>query len=385
MIIPSISTIIAFLIKWFIPLTYAFIGFCLLIVVHELGHFLFAKLFGIHTPTFSIGMGPKIFEKKIGKTNFCLSLLPLGGYVEIAGNAEVGQGDQSQAHSMAEDSFATKPYWQKLLVMFGGILFNLGFAYITMSAILFFGLPKSEVFICSLEKNTPCSQADLLPKDRILSWNDTDLESDPNLLSQEIHNVKQGKTSSVTLTILRNSSRHTTQIDVPKADQSDTTQPKLGIEFEMLPSQTEVEKLSLWQAIREGTQRTNELIVKTVNGILGLFKKGSLKDGAGPIMIIAHSAKLASQSFAYLLWFLVFISINLAIINLIPVPVMDGGQIMFITIEALIRRPLPDRIKNSISMASAVMLLILFVIFSYNDVKRLVFSRQSPTQTTQDK
>ena len=117
------------------------IGF--LIGFHEFGHFIFCKIFHIRTPSFSIGMGPRIFKKKIGETEFALSLLPLGGYVEIAGAAEVGQGEQKEAYSTDQNSFASKPYYQKMLVMAGGIVFNLMFAYAALFFPLFYWYAKN--------------------------------------------------------------------------------------------------------------------------------------------------------------------------------------------------------------------------------------------------
>ena len=100
------------------------LGLGFLIGLHELGHFLFCKLFRVSTPSFSIGFGPRIFSKKIGETTFSLSAIPVGGYVEIAGMAEVAQGEQKEASRKDEYSFASKPYYQKVLIMSGGILFN---------------------------------------------------------------------------------------------------------------------------------------------------------------------------------------------------------------------------------------------------------------------
>ena len=119
------------------------IGF--LIGFHELGHWAFCKLFKVHTPTFSIGMGPRIFQKKIGDTVFALSAIPLGGYVEIAGAEEVGQGDQKTAKSRDKYSFAVKPYWQKMLILGGGIMFNMIFAYFAFILVFLLGAPKSPI------------------------------------------------------------------------------------------------------------------------------------------------------------------------------------------------------------------------------------------------
>lgn len=153
------------------------IGF--LIGFHELGHFLFCKMFNIRTPSFSIGMGPRILTKKIGETEFALSLLPLGGYVEIAGSAEVGQGDQKDAHSTDERSFAVKPYYQKMLVMAGGIFFNLLFAYFALAALYFVGMPRTSFLypfgastvISTIEPESPAALQNLQPGDKILSIN----------------------------------------------------------------------------------------------------------------------------------------------------------------------------------------------------------------------
>ena len=120
------------------------IGINFVVGIHEFGHFLFCKFFKIRTPTFSFGFGPYLASKKIGDTTFALSSIPLGGYVEIAGSAEMGQGDQKEAHARDTGSFAIKPYWQKLLVMIGGIVFNLIFAYAALIFLFMIGLPKTE-------------------------------------------------------------------------------------------------------------------------------------------------------------------------------------------------------------------------------------------------
>ena len=114
----------------------ALFGLGFVIAFHELGHLLTAKLFNVLAPSFSIGFGPRIFQKKFGETTYALSAIPLGGYVELAGSAEMGQGEQTHAHDTSDRSFAAIPYWQKLLIMLGGIGFNIFFAYIAFSILL---------------------------------------------------------------------------------------------------------------------------------------------------------------------------------------------------------------------------------------------------------
>ena len=119
------------------------LGFGFLVGFHELGHFLFCKLFGVKTPSFSIGFGPQLLKKKIGDTVFTLSAIPFGGYVEIAGSEEPGQGEQKESKSLAPDSFAVKPYYQKMLIIAGGILFNLIFAYAAVILVMAIGAPET--------------------------------------------------------------------------------------------------------------------------------------------------------------------------------------------------------------------------------------------------
>src|SRR5579871_1903884 len=150
------------------------IGF--IIGFHEFGHFLFCKLFKVRTPSFSIGFGPRIISKKIGGTDFALSAIPLGGYVEIAGASEVGQGDQKEAHARDEHSFAAKPWYQKFIIMFGGILFNVMFAYFAFSLLFLMGMPKSMLLypqnatpvLAVVAPNSPAEQAGLKVGDKLI-------------------------------------------------------------------------------------------------------------------------------------------------------------------------------------------------------------------------
>jgi len=165
------------------------IGLSFLIGLHELGHFLFCKLFRVHTPSFSIGFGPHLISKKIGDTEFSLSAIPIGGYVEIAGIAEVGQGKQKEAHRYDKYSFATKPYYQKLLIMSGGIIFNVLFTYFVLCLLFALGLPKTEMLypinaksvIEMVAKGSAAEKAGLQTGDRILKINQIDIQENENV------------------------------------------------------------------------------------------------------------------------------------------------------------------------------------------------------------
>ena len=351
-----------------VPLVWAILGLCLVIVVHEFGHFVFAKMFGIHTPTFSVGFGPKIVERKFGDTNFRLSAIPLGGYVEIAGLAEHGQGEQNHASERGKMSFADKPYWQKFLVILGGITFNMLFAYLAFIALLFFGTPKHHVAIKEVVAGSAAQEAGLAPGDAIYSIGQYDIIEHPEELEKALTDIKE-KQGVVHFRIMRDGKELMVPITVPGA--TPEGQGRLGIALEMVPT-GEKERLPLLEAIPEGIRRVHQVTYQTASFLGKLIRERTLEGAGGPVMIISESARQAKQGFIYLLFLLAVISINLAIINLLPIPALDGGQFVFITIEAIIGREVPVVIKNVVFLASWVFLLTLILLFTFNDIKRLL-------------
>lgn len=349
---------------------YAVMGFCFLIVIHELGHFLFCKLFGVHTPTFSVGLGPKIYEKKIGDTNFCLSAIPLGGYCEVAGLVEVAQGEQEFASVEDETSFKTKTYWQKFLILMGGILFNIIFAYMAFIISFMIGKPKSDIVIIkSVSENSLAQKSGINKNDKIIRMGDSNINKSTNLLFKEIQNIQKLENVEYAITVERDGLEKIIKIQFPKIEKGNA-KGRLGIEFDFQPSK-ETEKLSFTQAITEGIKATHEWIFFTFYAIKNIFAQRTVR-GAGPVMIISESVKKAQQGFIYLLIFLAIISINLAIFNLLPFPILDGGQLLFATIERITGREIASQIKIIIFVASWALILIAFLFFTYNDIKTLL-------------
>lgn len=362
-----------------LPFAYALIGFSFLITIHEFGHFLFCKLFKIHTPTFSIGMGPKILEKKIGNTNFRLSAIPLGGYVEIAGLSEVGQGDQSHAQVKDESSFASKSYWKKFLVLSGGVMFNLLFAYIVYSILFFAGIPKKTATFNISEKAHAeiLEQFNLEPGDIITHINNIKLNNDPKILIESLKKElinpltkNENQEIDISLQTIRNNRKSGARIKINSNDNIiNNLINSFQIKTEELKGQ--YEKYPLPQAIIKGIQTTNNWIKQMAMGIIYLIKERNLSGAGGPIMILSKTFETAQKGIIPLLIFLAFISINLAIINILPIGALDGGQLLFATIESIIRREIPEIIKTSINIASWVALLSLILYLSYKDILNL--------------
>jgi regulator of sigma E protease len=362
-----------------LPFFYALIGFGLLITIHECGHFLFCKLFGIHTPTFSIGMGPTIFQKQFSNTNFRLAMIPIGGYVEIAGMAEVGQGEQAHAHDIGPHSFRNKPYWQRFLVLSGGVLFNLLFAYGVFSALYVVGMPiKKEVRLVVSKARSENKEFGnrLHVGDVLVGINDTVLVKDPKKMFPQMQKASQAFVEKKEDQLILHVKRGDEDLNIRINAEQDGNNLARGIiggaSFGIDTLKVGYEKYPFFQAIRKGVQTTHHWIAKFVESIKSLAVKRNLSGFGGPVMIISQSFKLAKQGLMWLLVFLAIISINLAIINLLPIGALDGGQLLFETIEAIIRRRIPEVIRFSINLASWILIMGLILFLSYQDILALI-------------
>lgn len=346
------------------------VGIGLLITVHELGHFLFCKLFSVRTPTFSIGFGPKLFSKKIGDTEFALSAIPLGGYVEIAGSAEMGQGEQKDAHSTDKHSFANKPWYQKVIIMLGGISFNLIFAYLVMIILFMVGIPSTKMLypanakpiIAAIEKGSPAEKAGLALGDNIVAVDGAPLDQNVMKLFEAV-----GKKPNLPINLSIKRGEQALDIPIALGEQKTPlgkTIGSLGVVFTMvdLPSS------SFLDSIKKGFSLSNLFIVNTLLLFKHIFTKGDTKNVGGAVMIISETMKSAEQGIK--IWFLLLaiFSLNLAVLNLLPLPILDGGQVLFITIEGLMRRPIPLRIKEYIQIASWLAMLLLMFYLVVKDI-----------------
>lgn len=378
------------------------IGIGIIIGFHELGHFLFCKLFKIRTPSFSIGFGPKLISKKLGDTEFSLSAIPVGGYVEIAGSAEVGQGEQKEAQSTDEHSFAKKPWYQKMLVMFGGIGFNILFAYIVLSLLFMIGGTNSPLLfhfningeISTIAPDSSAQKAGLQEHDRIcgisLPSGIPSLGFESNLSNQSNRDIqplltaiREHPNQELMLSVDRplfNSSNtpdaaHSSAVEhlqIPvtlgSKEVAGQTVGTLGVEFHRAP----LKPAPFIQAIKNGIALTHLHIINTYYGFVHIFSKRDTSGMGGPIMIISATGQAFTKGFSFFLLLLAIISINLAILNLIPLPIFDGGQMLYYTIEAIIRRPIPVKIREYIHIGNWILLALLMLYLSFKDASRIL-------------
>lgn len=367
-------TVTAIILSKIIPFVLALVGFGLLILVHEMGHFFFCKLFNIHTPTFSIGFGPELLSKKIGDTHFRLALIPLGGYVEIAGQAEVGQGEQKHANIRGERSFEDKALWQKFMVMLGGILFNFLFAYVVFCLLFMVGPnQKPAIFVGGVVAGSAAEKYGLKAGDSITGINGHSLITKDgkrlayNAIEILLENIKQNPNKQISLSVDRDNNSLTLPVTLDAHLENGITTGMLGA----AKLQTTITRLPFFQAIKEGVKLTTYWIKTIVISLKKLFSQKSLEGAGGPVRIISMSFGFAQQGIMQLLTFLALISINLALINIIPLGALDGGQLLFLLIEGVTRRKIPLIVRNGINIASWLFFIGLAIFLTYQDIVAL--------------
>ncbi|MBI2352666.1 site-2 protease family protein [Candidatus Dependentiae bacterium] len=357
--------IISFFIKIassFSSILASLIGITLIVVFHEFGHFIFCKLFKVYTPTFSIGMGKILYSKMIGHTNFCLSLAPIGGYVEIASEDGI-QGTKG---------FNEIPYYQKVLIMLGGIFCNFLFTYLIFVSLFFTGMPE---FGLPYETNRPIishlpeksiNAHHLKAGDIIISANDTPINDDASILKREALKQIQHNLTDLPVVIQRNNQTENINLLLNLNTKSTTLSNLLEVNF------VKKAPLDIKNSFIQAYITLHFCLSSIINGLKNILHSSG-KDFVGPIMIVMASSKSAQKGFSHFLLFLAIISLNLGFMNLLPLPIFDGGQFVIFTIEAIIKRSLSEKLRNFIGIGSWIFALGLMLIFSIKDLYHLFF------------
>jgi regulator of sigma E protease len=342
-----------------------------LIFVHEFGHFIFAKLFGVKVLKFSLGFGPKLIGHRHGETEYVLSALPLGGYVKMLGE----QNEEEVSEQEANRTFVGKPPWQRFIIVLAGPATNLLFAvFIFFLIFATIGLPQlvDNNIIGGVSPNNPAAEAGLLPGDRIVSINDK-----ATTTWQEIATlITQSKGEELTLVIHRGEETITVKA---KARVSPDRDPifgeEIGKRYMLGISRSEAviyEKISLSQALLAGFGETWAIIYLNTKALVKMIlHELPASELGGPIKIAQMAGKQMEAGWLYLTRFMALISVSLGILNLLPIPILDGGHLMFFTYEALIRRPMPPRVMEIGQQIGLVLLLGLMVFVFYNDISGL--------------
>jgi len=350
-----------------------------LIFVHELGHFLFARMCGIRVDAFKIGFGPKILSWGSGETEYGINLIPFGGYVKIHGE---DPDDESLNGPDASRSFARKSRWQQAIVLLAGVFFNVLFAWILYVGLFAHGVTATtdgfekysadfsneRIMVTDVLPGSPAAMAGLTAGDVIEGVGSGQSHQSVENIQSAIY-ASDGKSLG---------------IEYSRAGQSLTANivPVQGLvpdKYAIGIAMNEVVdmRLPFFTAIYEGAHYTGIMLEQTAVGLYSFVANifqgtANFSDIAGPVGIAGIVGSAARMGFTYLLMITALISINLAIVNLIPFPALDGGRVLFVVIEGIIRRRISPKFTNTVNTVGFVLLMIIMVIVTYKDIWRLV-------------
>jgi regulator of sigma E protease len=340
----------------------------LLIFVHELGHFLIAKVFGVRVEAFSLGFPPKLLHKKIGDTDYRLSVIPLGGYVKL-----LGENPNDEVPPELEPySFMHHSLWHRFLIVLAGPVFNLIFAVVALFLVFALsGIPYLTTEVGSVKPDSPAAHAGLQKGDKILSVSGVPV-SRWDELSQMI---RQSDKHPVTLSVKRDDRVFNVEVVPQRMETSDIFGAKVFALIIGISSgdQLAIERVGPLAALEEGVVYTFRLAVLTLESFYKLLiREVPLKSIGGPILIAQVAGRQAEMGITYLVQFMAVLSVNLFLLNLLPIPILDGGHLFFFTLEAIRGKPLEIKHREMAQALGLMIILALMVLVFYQDIVRLV-------------
>ncbi|MDO4534743.1 MAG: RIP metalloprotease RseP [Clostridium perfringens] len=329
-------------------LIFALVAFSILIIIHELGHFTLAKLNGICVEEFAIGMGPKLFGFKGKETEYNIRILPFGGFVRMLGEDGGAIKDKR--------AFNAKKPFQKILVIGAGATMNYILALVIFAVIaLNFGFSKPVISEVAL--NSPAQNAGLMTGDRLLKVDNSRINTAGDLKI----GIVLAKGEAITLEIERNGERLIKEVQ-PMIDEAGST--VIGITHEF------VEKPTLIEGIAQGFKETLTMISQTFKSLkMMVTGEANFKtDVGGPVTIVKMSSQAAKAGIWSLMNFTAFMSVQLAVFNLLPFPALDGGLILIQVLEVITRKKIPEKFIGVINSVGFALLMMLMVVVTLKDI-----------------
>lgn len=341
-----------------------------LIFVHELGHFLFAKLFRVKVLKFSLGFGPKLISKTVGETEYLISAFPLGGYVKMLGE----NPEEATELADSERSFAARPVWNRFFIVLAGPLFNLLFSVLLFFLIfLVMGIPENRdsTVIGQVSPNSPAQQAGMEAGDMIVEINGRDIATWMDVLNT----VSGSDGQELQFTLRRDSE----ELVVPVTPRLDSVTNLFGEEVEqrfmigiVKEEQIEYQRVGPIAAMQAGIWQTWMFIYLTFMGVVKIIQNVvPASELGGPILIAQLAGEQARAGWLNLAHFMGLLSVNLGILNLLPIPVLDGGHLVFLTVEGIRRKPLNERAQILAQQVGIALLGTLMLFVFYNDIVRI--------------
>ena len=326
---------------------YALLIICVLIFFHELGHFMAAKACGIKVNEFAIGMGPKVLKKQKGETLYSVRAFPLGGFCAMEGEDEDSQDERA---------FNRKSVWKKAIIIVAGAAMNLIIAIILMIAVNYMnGVPTTT--ISQVEENSPAYTAGIQKGDRILSINDKKINSWDDV--QAVKNAVNTRELNIKV------QRKDTELNIKTTLKENDRNKIIGI--------VPVSEKNIVKAIANGPSATWNMAKSMYSGLYSLITgKVSAKELSGPVGIVYLINKGISRGFATVLYLTSLISLNLAIINMLPLPALDGGRLLMVIIRRLTGKAISSKVEGVIHAVGLGLLLLLTIYVTWNDIVRFI-------------
>ena len=351
----------------------ALLVLALLIVVHEAGHFLAATLQGIRVSGFSIGFGPALIKRQRKGVTYALRLLPLGGFVAFPDDDE-----DSSIPIDDPDLLRNRPIPQRALVIAAGILANLALALVVLvgqAAIV--GLPADPdpgVLVVNVQPDGAAARADLRPGDQILSINSNKLGAGQAGVEAMVKLVKAAPSTTLSIERVRQSQLEQIELKPSNFD----GQGKIGAQLQANLNGASRPVKGLGELGQHTGVQFIRLVGQTVSGYAGLITnfKATAGQVSGPVKIVEMGAQLSRQGGSGLVLFMALISINLAVLNALPLPLLDGGQMALLLIEGVRGKPVPERLQLAFAQSGFLLLVGLTLVLVVRDTSQLTFVQQ---------
>ena len=334
--------------------------FGLLVLVHEFGHFVTAKMTGMRVDEFAIGFGPKLISTRRGETVYSIRAVPLGGFNDIAGMDPLNNEAGSRG-------YCEKPVLSRMIVILAGSAMNFVLPVILFFGIFFFSgvsTPSPEPVIGNIIEGKAAEQAGLKAGDRIVSVDGTSIDSWLSF-TESLKNIEENQTINISY----ERDGQVAEVALQPTYDNESKRLLVGVQ-----SKIDHREVGLFEAIQLAFQRTFEIIAMMLSALVDLFYSPSQADLAGPIGIAQMAGRVAETGFVPLLNFAALLSLNLGIINLLPVPALDGGHFVTLVLEAVRGKPLSPKALIYAQRFGVVLLLILMLFATKNDIVRVFFS-----------
>ncbi len=345
----------------------------ILVLAHEFGHFWAARRAGCRIEEFAFGFQPRLFAFERGGTRYSFNLLPIGGYVKI-------EGEDMDEPTPGPTSFASKTATWRVAILAAGVIMNVVLAAVLLTWQAIVGIPTLvteenvqhlqdlKTYVLEVAPDSPADAAGVVSMDRIVRIEEVESPTVEDIR----HIVREATGGEVTLEIER-LGRHLTLMIVPRAEPPADEGP-LGVVLVA----TGLEHVPWWQAPLTGLRRTGSMLTAIVvqfgSLLARLVREGAVGETlTGPVGIAVYTNEVTNLGLSYVLEFAALISLNLALINILPFPALDGGRILFVTIEAVIGKRVPGKVEGFVHTMGFALLILLMLLITFKDIRRLFF------------